>query len=154
MLVVIQCLRAIEERDTKDEEVRRGKNGCGKHNDQQKFKGKGQGKGGKGKDNSNGKAKEKGSREMKNLCQKHDSKHEWHDCPDNFRNKKKSKNKRKRTKTSRIKSTKRAIIARVAPARTTTCPTTNRKKRQMQKVYCSALRYSWAFLGPSRYSSD
>eukprot|EP00957_Ditylum_brightwellii_P171371 13046164-Ditylum_brightwellii.AAC.1 len=94
MLVVIRRLRAIEERDAKDEEVRCGKNGRGKHNNQQKFKGKGQGKGGKGKDNSNGKAKEKGNGEMKNPCQKH----EWHDCPENFRNKKKSKNKKKKDK--------------------------------------------------------
>eukprot|EP00957_Ditylum_brightwellii_P107095 8171188-Ditylum_brightwellii.AAC.1 len=35
---------------------------------------------------------------MKNLCQKHDGKHEWHDCLDNFRNKKQSKNKKKKDK--------------------------------------------------------
>eukprot|EP00957_Ditylum_brightwellii_P074809 5685277-Ditylum_brightwellii.AAC.1 len=32
---------------------------------------------------------------MKNPCRKHDGKHEWHDCPDNFQNKKKSKKKKK-----------------------------------------------------------
>eukprot|EP00957_Ditylum_brightwellii_P070073 5322519-Ditylum_brightwellii.AAC.1 len=56
--------------------------------------------------------------------------------------------KRRRTKMSRIKLTKRAIIASVAPARTTTYPTTNRKKRQMHKVNCSAPRYSWTYLEP------
>eukprot|EP00957_Ditylum_brightwellii_P044234 3356225-Ditylum_brightwellii.AAC.1 len=68
--------------------MRHGKNDCGKHNNQQKLKGKGRGKGGKGKNNSNSKDKEKGDGEMKNPFQKHDGKHEWHDCPDNFRNKK------------------------------------------------------------------
>eukprot|EP00957_Ditylum_brightwellii_P161187 12273191-Ditylum_brightwellii.AAC.1 len=66
MLIVIRRLRAIEVRDTKDEEMRCSKNGCDKHNNQQKFKVKGRGKGGKRKNNSNGKDKEKGDREMKN----------------------------------------------------------------------------------------
>eukprot|EP00957_Ditylum_brightwellii_P080237 6103087-Ditylum_brightwellii.AAC.1 len=60
----------------------------------------------------------------------------------------------KRVKTSRIKSTKRAIIAKVAPVRTTTCPTMNQKRKQKQKVNCSAPRYLWAYLEPSWYSSD
>eukprot|EP00957_Ditylum_brightwellii_P106036 8088269-Ditylum_brightwellii.AAC.1 len=68
MLIVIRRLRAIKERDAKDEEMRCDKNGRSKHNNKQKFKGKGQRKGGKGENNSNSKDKEKGDREMKNPC--------------------------------------------------------------------------------------
>eukprot|EP00957_Ditylum_brightwellii_P033397 2530461-Ditylum_brightwellii.AAC.1 len=69
MLVVIWQLRAIKERDAKDEKSRHGKNGRGKNSNQPNFnKGKGQGKG-KGKGNFKGKAKKKGNVEIKNLYQ-------------------------------------------------------------------------------------
>eukprot|EP00957_Ditylum_brightwellii_P173810 13232216-Ditylum_brightwellii.AAC.1 len=91
---------------------------------------------------------------MKNPCPKHDDEHEWRNCPDNFWNKMKSK-KKKKDKDKQNQINKESNYSKSSSDKDYNLSSNKSEgEKKSKRMNCSALRYLWAYLGPSQYSSD